>query len=232
MKINESRIEDLQDKIFLITKNVEDLCILNENLRSKSLKKIIETNLEISTILIQIAGTICNHYNKNIPNYDKLVKELACEFKKNLYNEFGIGGEYIQNFLSNDYSITLMKSIVKSKYTLQKYIADIDILLLELIVSAMDFDYLNIRKVIDSIIEIIGDNAPVVSDIKNTITTIKNIVAIVNEFDDLCLEKQCIFEFKKTDEFLIILESKNDLLLYIYAFVISFTFIQNELNDK
>lgn len=151
--------------------------------------------------------------------------------KKLFLINLGFSNEDIIKNLNDSNSISLMKSVIQGKYTLQKYIIDFDLLLLDLIVSVMDSDYININSIIGKIVEIIGDNVPVLSDIKNMITTVKNVASVVNELDESSFEKDGVDELQKADELLNVFEARNKLLEYTYEFAISLTFVQKELSD-
>lgn len=84
------QIEDIQDKAFHITKKIEDLCIIHKSLNSKTMKKIIGDNIEISTKIMQVVWVVSEHINKNFPNYDELSKNIVYELQKTLSDQFGV----------------------------------------------------------------------------------------------------------------------------------------------
>ena len=118
----------------------------------------------------------------------------------------------------------------KSKMLIQNEIVSLDWMLLDLIGDMLQFDYRNVGRIVKALADIIGDNLPGISNVKNAIETIKNLASITNELEAEGNETDFTHRMKDADGLILEFEMRNNALLATYNFLCSIKFIQEELS--
>lgn len=228
--MNSYNYEEILNKIIEATNSLEYLLDVYENIKSSTMKKLLGENIQLISKIEELSIIIYKHLNANVPSCEKISQDIINELYTTLIEKYKVGRLEAIKALNERNCRSQMIITAKSKMLIQNEIVNLDWMLLDLIGDMLQFDYRNVGRIVKALADIIGDNLPGISNVKNAIETIKNLASITNELDVEGSEADFTHRMKDADGLILEFEMRNNALLATYNFLCSIKFIQEELS--
>ena len=222
--------EEILNKIIEATNSLEYLLDVYENIKSSTMKKMLGENIQLISKIEELSIIIYKHSNANAPSCEKISQDIINELYTTLIEKYEVNRSEAIKALNDRNCRSQMIITAKSRILIQNEIVSLDWMLLDLIGDILQFDYRNIGRILKALADIIGDNIPGISNVKNAIETIKNLASITNELDVEGNEADFTHRLKDADGLILEFEMRNNALLATYNFLCGFKFIQKELS--